>query len=152
MIYRKHYLKKIPLINDINNRIKQKLDELKNSIDEIVRNNVRKEILNQKKSLIGNILENSNFKNYLRNFILKVNIFVEENASIHRNILVIGKTGVGKSTLINTFLNINSAEKGISLPITQNFNQYTSVPDNSFRLIDSKGIEGSYEDSIKKIK
>ena len=63
-----------------------------------------------------------------------------------------GKPGVGKSTLINAFLKINSAKEGIGLPITQNFDQYTSLPDNSFRLIDSKGIENNYEDSIQKIR
>ncbi len=65
------------------------------------------------------------------------------------NILVIGKPGIGKSTLINSFLNINKAKTGIGKAITKEFKSYNSTKDNTFNLFDSKGI---VEESRKEIK
>ena len=56
------------------------------------------------------------------------------------NILLVGKTGVGKSTLINAFFGEDLAETGIGRPVTQNCREYTKE-DSFVRLFDTKGIE-----------
>lgn len=56
------------------------------------------------------------------------------------NILLVGKTGVGKSTLINAFFGEDLAETGIGRPVTQNFREYTKE-DSFVHLFDTKGIE-----------
>lgn len=56
------------------------------------------------------------------------------------NILIVGKTGVGKSTLINSIFRENIAETGIGRPVTQHIKKLSkdSVPVN---LYDTKGLE-----------
>ena len=62
----------------------------------------------------------------------------------HFNILLLGKTGVGKSTLINgifDFKENEGAKTGEGKPITQEFEEFTSDKRKGLRFIDSKGIE-----------
>jgi uncharacterized protein (DUF697 family)/GTP-binding protein EngB required for normal cell division len=61
------------------------------------------------------------------------------------NLLVVGKTGVGKSTLINAVLGSALAKTGIGQPVTQNAAWHES-PDCPVRLLDTRGLEpGNYE-------
>ena len=58
----------------------------------------------------------------------------------HVNIIIAGKTGVGKSTLINTAFRANLAEEGMGLPVTQ----YTSLIEKEglpLRIYDTVGLE-----------
>lgn len=66
------------------------------------------------------------------------------------NILVIGKSGVGKSTLINALFGERLAEAGAGKPITKNIQQYTteSCP---VTVYDSPGLELSSSNPITKI-
>ena len=62
----------------------------------------------------------------------------------HFNILVLGQTGVGKSTLINSVLKLpaeEEAQTGTGKPITQGIKDYESSSVKGLRLWDSRGIE-----------
>ena len=64
--------------------------------------------------------------------------------SKHFNVLLLGKTGVGKSTLINGTLDLSENEKaktGVGEPVTKEFDEYISDKRKGLRLIDSRGIE-----------
>ncbi len=56
------------------------------------------------------------------------------------NIIIAGKTGVGKSTLINSVFRENLAETGLGRPVTQKICLYTK-PDFPLRIYDTKGFE-----------
>ncbi|GAA0086314.1 hypothetical protein UT300007_27530 [Clostridium sp. CTA-7] len=80
-------------------------------------------------------MDNYNFINDLFN---KIN---EENNKITpANIMLIGKTGVVKSTLINSIFRENLAKTGIGRPVTEHLKKITKegVPIN---LYDSRGLE-----------
>lgn len=56
------------------------------------------------------------------------------------NILIAGKTGTGKSTLINSIFRGNLAETGIGRPITQKIEEI-SQKGHPLTIIDTKGLE-----------
>ena len=138
-------------ITRMNNQIKSELESLKNSIKDIVENQKSKNALFKVNLFIKKIFENININNNLDKFISTID-FKESSIDIHKNILIIGKTGIGKSTLVNSFLNIKDAQTGIGQSITQNFEAYISNPDCFIRLIDSKGFEGNIQQEIYNIK
>ncbi len=61
----------------------------------------------------------------------------------HVNIVIAGKTGVGKSTLVNAVFNLQGGERaktGIGSHMTERSEWYT-VPDKPLRLYDTVGLE-----------
>ena len=56
------------------------------------------------------------------------------------NIIITGKTGVGKSTLINSIFNNNLITTGVVKPITKDIREYNK-DDSSVALIDTRGLE-----------
>ncbi len=65
------------------------------------------------------------------------------------NIMVAGKTGVGKSTLLNAILGDAMATTGTGKPITQEINCY-NIPGNPIKIWDTKGLELN-DDSQKEV-
>lgn len=63
-------------------------------------------------------------------------------------ILVAGKTGVGKSTLINAIFRGNLAETGSGRPVTQEITEI-SKPNHPLTIIDTKGLEVKDYEKIK---
>src|SRR5690606_41048071 len=75
----------------------------------------------------------------------------EEVANMHPiNILLVGKTGVGKSTLINNVFRERLAATGIGKPITQHLRRI-SKEGLPIVLYDTKGLELN-EETQKRIK
>ena len=68
------------------------------------------------------------------------------------NILIAGKTGVGKSTLLNTVFGCDLAKTGVGKPVTQDMKEYTK--DGSYyHLYDTKGFElANYQEMAANIK
>jgi predicted GTPase len=67
------------------------------------------------------------------------------------NIAIIGRTGVGKSTIINTVFGANIAKVGAGLPITQGFVRYPAEGyDNGTPVVvyDSAGYEAGKEEKF----
>lgn len=56
------------------------------------------------------------------------------------NVLVVGKTGTGKSTLVNTVFNDRIAETGQGRPVTQHMRRYTKEG-SPVSIYDTKGLE-----------
>lgn len=84
-------------------------------------------------------MENSNFVNQLFD-----RIHQEAKNIIPANIMLIGKSGVGKSTLINNIFREQLAETGIGKPVTPHLKKITKegIPIN---LYDSRGLELNLE-------
>ena len=70
----------------------------------------------------------------------------------HLNILLIGPSGVGKSFLINTLLQLDDKRKAKTKntkPTTKTFSKYESKKVPNIRLIDSRGLEkGNYNTTL----
>ncbi len=56
------------------------------------------------------------------------------------NVVILGKSGDGKTTLINAVLGVEISETGAGLPVTQEIFSY-KVPRSQLRLFDTKGFE-----------
>lgn len=64
------------------------------------------------------------------------------------NIIIIGKSGVGKSTLINTLFRGNFAETGLGRPVTSEIRKL-SKKDYPLSIYDTPGFELSHEQQAK---
>lgn len=71
------------------------------------------------------------------------NNFLENNDIKSANVMLIGRTGVGKSSLINYLLDRDACVTGFGKPVTQDFKEYHYEDDNGFKInfFDSKGLE-----------
>lgn len=68
------------------------------------------------------------------------------------NILLMGATGVGKSSLINALFGKEIAKAGVGEPITQHLEKYVDE-EKGLILWDTKGIEDKdYENTMESIK
>ena len=130
---------KMDFSQQLNGKILKKKEKIKEELNKYSPTNL--------KSLFRILEENEKIKNKLiedsKKETEKILNKSYEN-SCHFNILLLGKTGVGKSTLINgifEFNEIEGAKTGVGKPITQNFDEYTSDKRKCLRIIDSKGIE-----------
>ena len=67
------------------------------------------------------------------------------------NVLIAGKTGAGKSTLINAVFGSEVAPTGSGKPLTQNIEEYPIT--NNFSIFDTKGLEmAAFEETVSQIK
>lgn len=89
---------------------------------------------------------------FLAAFLQAQTIYKKEAAKSKLNILIVGKTGYGKSTLINTIFGEKLAQSGTGKPITQEIKCYTSTKQPDLAIYDSRGLELNAPDTITNIK
>lgn len=69
----------------------------------------------------------------------------------HVNIIVAGRTGVGKSTLINAVFGEDVAEANMGTPVTQTSTWYKSKK-GTLRILDTKGIEAKdFQETLNRL-
>jgi uncharacterized protein (DUF697 family)/GTP-binding protein EngB required for normal cell division len=69
----------------------------------------------------------------------------------HATVLIAGRSGVGKSTLINAVFQGRLAETGHGRPVTQEIREYTK-PGMPISLIDSRGLEANrYKETLAQL-
>ena len=94
------------------------------------------------------LIKNNDFKNTIDNIKnIEINKAIEDfnKKSKHINIIILGKTGVGKSELINALKGENIAETGGFQPVTKKTTWYEI---GSLRLCDNLGYEISKKNSL----
>ena len=124
---------------NISNEQKIHLTKLINDEFDIIFNSIIKEIEDFIEFIIKeNNIENLTIKEFQK---LKDDIKNIVDNSKKINILLIGKTGVGKSTLINALLEKDVAKESLGNIGTLSFNHYSSPMWKNINLIDSQGFD-----------
>lgn len=76
---------------------------------------------------------------------------VKKETSENLNVLIAGKTGAGKSTLINAVFGSEVASTGSGEPVTKNIKQYPIT--NDFSIFDTKGLEmAAFDETVSQIR
>ena len=143
---------------------------IENAIKETEENEIKTKTIEVKQFVLKNFILNERFFNYIENIIIKIaNQFLDiycrkfidgfkissenlvkkydKNRNIninHINFMVIGKAGVGKSTLINSVLQLEGKEKakeGIGESVTSETKIYESKKIKMIRMYDTRGID-----------
>ena len=80
-----------------------------------------------------------------------IKLLIQQNEIKHLNLQIIGKTGVGKSTLVNAIFGEKVAEVKKGEPCTMETKCYESERYNFIRIYDTRGIEISTNFDIGKV-
>ena len=147
------------LKNDEEQILKEKYNSLKdNFLNEIIEQYTDELSSIEYQTITKEIIEYENGKLFLTNKIRKKILEIEknvENFSVkHITILLVGKSGVGKSTLCNNLLRLPENKKAltdIGKPVTQKSNIYSDPNVNFLKVIDTAGIEIHGENKIENV-
>ena len=157
--------KKIKTRDEFENKVK---DILKNKIDEIIINfnlnadkfcleDISKYDTKKINTLLENLLKFEKIGTYIKKQLFSIIEGIKPKNVEHLNIVLVGPSGVGKSTLINSILELEKkTETRFGKPQTQTIEFFTSSKIPFLRLADSKGIEKNIDsgtdDTYKAIK
>ena len=132
----------------------KEFDNLKDSycFEEMKNKDFANDMNNYIEELFAQLFESENIKDFFLNIILEKIKTFKYNKNINSyNIQIIGKTGVGKSTLINTLLRTKLAETSFGHVGTLVTKEYTCKRFPFIKFIDTRGTELSVNNNINKV-
>ena len=158
---REYQKKKLSALEDMNNSLQKKQDEeislIKTELENLSYNwcvEQIKEIELEKilKECYEQLIKLENLEAFIKENVRQlIKNLIKENEVKYLNVQIIGKTGVGKSTLVNAILGENVAEEKKGEPCTMETKCYESKKYNFIRLYDTRGIEISKNFDIEKL-